>query len=480
MTDATAAPTIRCGARMRVQAESHERAGRLAAAIVAAGIGRGDRVAVMARNDIEFLEVSLAIASAGANPVPVNTRWQAREVAHLLGDSRTRLVIAHTEFVPVVESAVAQAGISPLILEIGMPEELLVEAALAPELAKPTGRYPTVNDWLREHPEPLGYVEGAIADSMGLIYTSGTTGTPKGVVRDRMTPSQLLAIAGGTAQRMGLAPGGRSVAGPLYQCRPNAVTVLALRMGTNITIMPRWDSERFLQHVDERKIQQAKVVPTMLSRLLSLPARYATATTFEPDPPHPLLRTVPARDQTRSDRVVRRCTVGVLRQYRMRDHHMDRASEWLARPGSVGRPVDGSAVLVADESGHPSTPGTTGRVYVRGADHCPFQLSEPGHGNRPRRRHAVARRHGTCGRTGLSVYDRPQQRSDHPGWSEYLPGRDRECADGHRGGRGRGGFGIPDAGDMGESIAAHIVPRPGFGIAMDDLRTHLSGKIAEL
>ncbi|MEU4314517.1 AMP-binding protein [Nocardia sp. NPDC024068] len=83
-------PTITCGSRTRSQPEAHARAGRLASALVDAGIGRGDRVAVMARNDIEFLEASLAIAAAGANPVPINTRWRAAEVAHVLSDSAAR------------------------------------------------------------------------------------------------------------------------------------------------------------------------------------------------------------------------------------------------------------------------------------------------------------------------------------------------------------------------------------------------------
>jgi long-chain acyl-CoA synthetase len=106
------------------------------------GIERGDRVAIMARNDIEYLEISLAIAGCGGNPVPVNTRWRAPEVAHVLTDSAVRLVIAHTEFVPTVEAARDQAGADLLLLEVAMPPELLDEAGLDRELGRPTGRHP--------------------------------------------------------------------------------------------------------------------------------------------------------------------------------------------------------------------------------------------------------------------------------------------------------------------------------------------------
>ncbi|MFX0579254.1 AMP-binding protein [Nocardia nepalensis] len=202
-----AAAVVRCGGRVRVQAQVHARAGRLAAALVDAGVRRGDRVAVMLRNDIEFLEVSLAVAACGANPVPVNTLWQSREVAHLLADSRAVLVFAHTEFVDTVERALELAVSAARMVEVAMPPELLAEGGFADGLSCPTGRYPTLETWVETHAEPLGYLEGAIADSMGLIYTSGTTGNPKGVARDRMTPQQLLSVAGATANRMGLAPG---------------------------------------------------------------------------------------------------------------------------------------------------------------------------------------------------------------------------------------------------------------------------------
>ncbi|WP_405486149.1 AMP-binding protein [Nocardia sp. NBC_00511] len=476
------APTISCGTRTRTQPEAHLRAGRLAAALVATGIGRGDRVAVMARNDIEFLEVSLAIAGAGGNPVPVNTRWTAPEVAHVLRDADVRLTLAHTEFIPVIEKACATAGIRPSIIEIAMPPELLEEAGLDPELARPTGRHPLLEEAIATHPEPLGHLEGAIADSMGLIYTSGTTGKPKGVLRQRLTAEQLLAIAGATAQRMGLTPGGQMlVAGPLYHASPNAVTVLALRMGTNITIMPRWHSERFLRHVHERRIQQAKIVPTMLSRLLSLPAeirdRYDTRSlthlvhSAAPCPP-----------------AIKRAAIDWFGDAVTEFYGCSECgpltwisgAEWLAHPGSVGRPADGSAVLIADEHGTALPIGSTGRVYVRGPEFWPG-----------------------FGYLGLGAPDTEVEgmlwvgdlgRLDEDGYL-YLTGRDSEVV--NRGGvniypaeieaalLGIDGIedgavlGITDrTGDLGEEIAAYVLARPGIELTADAITAALRGQLA--
>ncbi|WP_433679937.1 AMP-binding protein [Nocardia sp. CA-119907] len=475
-------PTIACGTRTRNQHDAHNRAGRLAAALVAEGTNRGDRVAVMLRNDIEFLETSLAIAACGANPVPINTRWQGPEVAHVLIDSRARVIIAHTEFIDTIERAIARSAVDAHIIEVAMPVELLDEAGLDRALAQPTHRHCTLEERISDHLEPLGHLEGAIADSMGLIYTSGTTGTPKGVLRERMTPHQLLSIASGTANRMGLTPGGQMlVAGPLYHTSPNAVAVLALRMGTNITIMPRWDSERFLQLVDERRITQAKVVPTMLSRLLSLPpeirSRYdvssLTHVIHSAAPCPPTVKR--AAIEWFGDALIEfyGCTeAGTITWIT--------ANEWLAHPGSVGRGADGSTAVVVNDDRTPCPPGEIGQVFVRGADYWPSftylnQDTVPA-GSVP----------GfiTVGDTGYL---------DHDGYL-YLTGRSSEiiisggvniypaeieaAIAAVNGVEDVAVFAIPHHGDLGESVAAHIVPQPGTQLTEEHIRASLAGQIA--
>ncbi|MRH87756.1 AMP-binding protein [Nocardia sp. SYP-A9097] len=481
MTDDPKIATIVCGGRMRTQPEVLERAGRIGSAVLAAGIGRGDKCVIMARNDIEFLEVSVGIASTGGNPLPINTRWLAGEVAHVLTDAKVRLIFAHTEFVPVVEAACELAGSVARIVEIAMAAELLTEGGWDAGLTRPTGRHELLQEWIDAHPEPVGHIEGAISDSMGVIYTSGTTGKPKGVAREQMSPRQLLSIAGATAQRMGLAPGvPMLVAGPLYHTSPNAVAVLGLRMGADIVIMPKWDARAFLRLVDRHRIRQVKIVPTMVSRILSVPAgeraNYDLSSLT-----HVIHSAAPCPP------ALKRAAIDLFGDALWEFYGCSEAgtitwisaAEWLEHPGSVGRAADGSAVLIGDERGNPLPAGQIGRVWVRGAEYWPrFEYLNQGAPQSPVEGMLWV---GDLGYLDADGY-------------LYLTGRDAEVVI-------RGGvniypaeienaiaaldgvedvavFGIPDPGDLGEIVAAHILPRPGAKLTEDTVREALSGELA--
>ncbi|RJO69979.1 AMP-dependent synthetase [Nocardia panacis] len=475
-------PMIECAGRARTQELAKRRAGLLAAALTEAGVGNGERVAILLRNDIEFLEISLAVAACGANPVPINTRWQVPEIEHVLRDSGIRAVLTHTEFVDRVEEAVRRAGIAALIVEVAMPSELLDEARLPQSLAEPTGRHLLLEEWLAVQRDPLGHRDGAVADSMGLIYTSGTTGRPKGVLRERMTAEQLLSIAGATAQRMGLTPDARIlVAGPLYHTSPNAVAVLALRMGAEITIMPRWDAERFLELVQRQRITQAKVVPTMLSRLLSLPAevreRYDVSSLT-----HLIHSAAPCPP------AIKRAAIAWFGSALTEFYGCSEAGsitwisamEWSTHPGSVGRGADGSAAVVASADGIILPAGTIGTVFVRGADYWPrftylnetekpspipgfITVGDTGYLDADGYLYLT----GRCGEIiiagGVNIY---------PAEIEAAIGALDEVED-------VAVFGIPHSGDLGEAVAAHIVLRPGAELSAATIRARLGSLIAD-
>ncbi|HEY5853245.1 MAG TPA: AMP-binding protein [Aldersonia sp.] len=466
-------PHVVCGDRRRSHLEVHDRANRLAAAIRESGIGRGERVGMVLRNDIEFLEVSLAAAACGANPVPINWHWREREIAHVLCDSGARLVFAHSPHVPDVEAALVSIGGGGTVVEVPMLQAHTNPAAV-------TGRHETLDDWISRASEPLPYQEGAIADSMGMIYTSGTTGRPKGVLRDRMTTQQLLSIAAGTAQRMGLRPGGTMmVAGPLYHTSPNALALLALRMGTDIVVMPRFDPRDFLTLVEQHRVEQVKVVPTMLSRLLSLTA--AVRANYDVSSlTHVIHSAAPCPPAVKraaidwfGDAVIEffGCTeAGTITWIT--------AGEWLRRPGSVGRPVDGARVEIRDSTGRECAPDEIGQVWVRGADYWPrfHYVNTPSENGGDDLVHV-----GDLGYVDAEGYLWLTGRSSEvviSGGVNIYPAEIENVIAEHAGVEDVAVFGVADE-DLGQKPVAHVVLRPhAVGTTGDDIRAYLDGKLA--
>lgn len=255
---------VRFGDRMRAYDELGARAARIATGLAGLGIGSGDRVAIMLRNEPAFLEITDAAGRLGALPVPVNWHWRDEELRHLLTDSGSRVVFAHTDLVPVLEAALPD-GVT--LVEVRVPGELTAAYGLPPHGV--TRRYPTLEEWV-EGNEP--WEQPGEAAPMSVIYTSGTTGRPKGIRRTQTPPEVAMQMAMGLLEAIGLAPGLRTlIPAPLYHTAPNVHSILAIRLGIDLTVMPKFDPEEMLRTIERNRIEHIQMVPTMFVRLLRLP-----------------------------------------------------------------------------------------------------------------------------------------------------------------------------------------------------------------
>jgi len=135
-------------------AEFEDRAARLAGGLRAAGIGSGDRVGYLSRNNPEFYEVMMACARIGAVFVPFNIRLSAGEIGYMTGD----------------------AGLSLLICEAFFGDRLPDTAGPVFWLDPPEGE----RSYADLSGDPVRTVDGVTLDHvLALAYTSGTTGRPK-------------------------------------------------------------------------------------------------------------------------------------------------------------------------------------------------------------------------------------------------------------------------------------------------------------
>jgi fatty-acyl-CoA synthase len=162
------------GGRRFTWAETFARCRRLASALAAHGVGRGDTVAVMLLNTPEMYECHFGIAMTGAVLNTLNVRLDPPTLAFMLDHGEARVLITDREFSEVISAALARCAVKPLVIDVDDPVyrgpgarlgETDYEAFLAG--GDPAYRWTApADEW----------------DAISLNYTSGTTGDPKGVV----------------------------------------------------------------------------------------------------------------------------------------------------------------------------------------------------------------------------------------------------------------------------------------------------------
>jgi long-chain acyl-CoA synthetase len=467
------------GERQRDAATLDERAARAAAGFEAMGVRRGDPVALILRNDFAFFEASLGAGRIGAYCVPMNWHNAVEEARYVLADSGARMIVVHADLWLRLQPAVP-SGV-PVIVVATPPEVQRAYRLDAAACVVPPGCIEW-ESWLASH-APRSAPPVPSPDVM--LYTSGTTGKPKGVRRAAPTAEQVGRQDEVRALSFGFPRSGCDgvtlvVTGPMYHSAPNAYGLIAARQGGTVILQPRFDAQELLQLIERHRVTHLQMVPVMFNRLLDLPLstrdRYDlgslrfvvhSAAPIAPETKRrmidwwgPIIHEYYGSTETS---IVTRCS----------------SDEWLAHPGTVGKPHPDADLRILGDDDRPLPAGQTGRIAcrVRGVPDFTY------HNDDDKRQRAAVDGCILTGDVGyvdddgyLYLCDRASDMVISGGVNIYpaeieaalcrMPGV-ADCAV----------FGIPDH-EFGEAVHAVVQPKAGHALDASSVRDHLRPLLA--
>jgi long-chain acyl-CoA synthetase len=342
---------------MVTYAELERRSNRLAHFLRASGLGRLDHYAVFMENNARYVECCSAGERAGLYYTCINSYLTADELAYILENSESKVLITSTEKRGVALEAMAQCPrIERCLVVDGSgddPKVVNLDAAVA------------------------GFPDAPIADEFlgaAMLYSSGTTGRPKGILRPlpENPPTLQLPILDFLARLWRFRDGLLYLSpAPLFHAAPLAGVTLTIRMGGTAIIMERFDPEQFLALVERHRVTHTQLVPTMFSRMLKLPderrRRYDISSleiAIHAAAPCP----VPVKEQ-----MIEWWGPILFEYYGATEGNGFTAcdsAEWLAHRGTVGRVLFGE-LHVLDEDMRPVATGTAGTLWFKTAS--PFE-----------------------------------------------------------------------------------------------------------
>ncbi len=327
-------------------AELFERSRRIAGGLADLGIAPGERVVVTMANCPEVAVVYQALWRAGAVVTPATFLLRVQELRHVIADSQASAVITTSEFLPKVsEAATGLDSVRHVICTDGGDSDGIIRLA---EL---------------ERAEPAPIVSRGDVDLAALLYTGGTTGRAKGVMLSHAN----LYFSGQAVQRAshvaGLNRGLMTL--PLSHSYGLLVTISAMHSSERpVTVLLRWfHPTAFLELIEEHRVQQSAVVPSMIHLLLSEPLERhdLSCLRYLGCGAAPLAPAVAAEIERRIPSVTVRQGYGLTETAAL----IATNPAGSEKPGSVGLPIPGAEVRIVDGDDRSLPTGEAGEICCR-------------------------------------------------------------------------------------------------------------------
>ena len=335
-----------------------------AALVEGYGVGKGDRVAILSRNNPQWLMAMIAITSIGAVAVPMNAWWTTEELDYGIADSGATVVVADRARVERLIPIVKKHGLR--LITVDDCSGLAVDHTPFGEL-------------LQEYSGAgMPQVDVTLEDHATIMYTSGSTGHPKGALSSHrgvlsalyswMCLGVATKITASQAVRDEGLPPSALVTIPLFHCTAShSAFLLSLVVGRKMVIMHKWDAQEALRLIEKERITWFNGVPTMSAEL------QAAAETTDRDISS--LTEIMAGGAARPPEQVKKIS-GTFKKsapgigYGLTETNalgaVNAGAFYIARPDSSGRVVPPvTEFRVIDGEGHPLPAGERGELCIK-------------------------------------------------------------------------------------------------------------------
>lgn len=349
--------------RSMTYAELERRSNQFAHLLRRHGLQRLGHYAIFLENHVHFLETCVAGERSGLYYTAINSHLQADELAYILDNSESKLLVTSARLLDVAKQALADApGVTLCLVVDGGP-------GCAGQVGGCTIR--DYNDAIAGLPT-TPVADEALGGSM--LYSSGTTGRPKGILRPlpENPPSEPLPLFHFLAKLWQCEEGMVYLSpAPLYHSAPLANVSLAIRHGGTVVIMEQFDPLHYLALVEQHRITHSQLVPTMFSRMLKLPEADRQRHDLSS-----LKMAVHAAAPCPAQ--VKEAMIDwwgpIIHEYYGATEAMGftacNTPEWLAHRGSVGKVLMGD-IHILDDAMQPVAKGQTGEIWFKTAN--PFE-----------------------------------------------------------------------------------------------------------
>jgi long-chain acyl-CoA synthetase len=343
------------GGRRRTWLEFRDRVARLAGVLRAAGVQRGDRVAILSLNADAYLEYFYATPWAGALVVPLNTRLAAPELVSIVNDAGATALVVDETFAAMLPA---------LVPELTTVRAVFVTGSTAPAGAAPLSA-------AIESAEPIAAADASADDLYGIFYTGGTTAASKGVM---LTHGNIVANAMNMLTEVPFhAATVYMHAAPMFHLADCSATFSLTMSGGTHTFVPRYDPVTVMQTIQDRGVTNSILVPAMIGMLVNAPAIADYDLTS--------LRGLLYGGQSISEAVLRRAIECLPRCRFVQAYGMTELSPVATflspryhvtdgpdagRLRAAGRAAPSVEIRIADDEDREVPRGTVGQILVRG------------------------------------------------------------------------------------------------------------------